>query len=479
LGTVQAAVDALATDPDVRLERVGDVLPVAVANAPLAPTRTVAVQLEGVRTIVYAEHPTAAALAAAMNAGDIRLVQASVPAGSETRLPDLGATYLVNGRDAGLARDYAGRNNPAPSVVLTLIPAPDSDGPTTRFQVRTGTAANTVRIQAGQELGGVFTQREDWDNLTMDPDDPGYLPDVLRGSALLRAVDAYTRSRSTTFPRETLVPAPFANGRMPQLAAFTDALDLLESEDAVDLVLGGLQGWKDAAFNGLAFQQAMLAHSITQADAARPRIALGSVSPGENLDVRGILDHARQVGNRRFVLVTPAGAEGAVAGLLGHLEYFQSPTFKTIAAPGVPLVRYSEAELNQLVGPQGNLCVVTERRGRGVLCVKGIATDGFQISVTRVADRCVREVNAIANKFIGELNNADARNALKQMIVATFTQMERDGALVPSVDGKSPAFVVDVYASQNDTAAGIVRVDIAVRPVRAIDYVYATIRVKN
>jgi hypothetical protein len=77
------------------------------------------------------------------------------------------------------------------------------------------------------------------------------------------------------------------------------------------------------------------------------------------------------------------------------------------------------------------------------------------------------------------LNNDDSRTALKQMIVAVFTQMERDGALVPSVDKTSPAFQVEVYASQNDVAAGNARIDIAVRPVRAIDYIYATIRVKN
>jgi phage tail sheath protein FI len=120
-----------------------------------------------------------------------------------------------------------------------------------------------------------------------------------------------------------------------------------------------------------------------------------------------------------------------------------------------------------------------QKRGRGTICLKGIATDGFQISVVRVADRAVREVKKIADRFIGELNNAESRNALKQMIVATFTQMERDGALVPSVDGSSPAFEVDVYASQNDVAAGNARIDIAVRPVRAIDYIYATIRVRN
>jgi hypothetical protein len=57
--------------------------------------------------------------------------------------------------------------------------------------------------------------------------------------------------------------------------------------------------------------------------------------------------------------------------------------------------------------------------------------------------------------------------------------MERDGALVPSTDGKDPAFKVEVYSTQADFANGIVRVDIAVRPVRAIDYIYARILVKN
>ena len=60
-----------------------------------------------------------------------------------------------------------------------------------------------------------------------------------------------------------------------------------------------------------------------------------------------------------------------------------------------------------------------------------------------------------------------------------FLQMERDGALVPSMDGKDPAFTVNVYSTQADFANGIVRIDIAVRPVRAIDYIYATILVKN
>lgn len=114
-----------------------------------------------------------------------------------------------------------------------------------------------------------------------------------------------------------------------------------------------------------------------------------------------------------------------------------------------------------------------------MIVLRGLDTTGDQISVTRVADACVREVKAIAENFIGELNTVDARTALRQQIVATFTRMERAGELVPSTDGTDPAFLVDVYSTQLDFAQGNVRIDIAVRPVRAIDFVYATIRVKN
>ena len=85
----------------------------------------------------------------------------------------------------------------------------------------------------------------------------------------------------------------------------------------------------------------------------------------------------------------------------------------------------------------------------------------------------------LLENFIGQLNSSDARAALKGQIVATFTRMERAGQLVPSTDGEDPAFVVDVYSTPQDFAQGIVRIDIAVRPVRAIDFIYASIRVKN
>jgi hypothetical protein len=90
----------------------------------------------------------------------------------------------------------------------------------------------------------------------------------------------------------------------------------------------------------------------------------------------------------------------------------------------------------------------------------------------------VRSAKNVSENFIGTLNTAGGRTALREKLTETFLGMVREESIVPSTDGKEPAFLVDVYSSQLDFAQGIVRVDIAVRPVRAMDYIYATINVQ-
>ena len=87
------------------------------------------------------------------------------------------------------------------------------------------------------------------------------------------------------------------------------------------------------------------------------------------------------------------------------------------------------------------MLAVTKRRGLGVIVVKGLLTSGRQINVQRTADKAVRDVKAIAQVYIGRLNDEGSRNALKQQISALLLQMAADGALVPSTDGTSPPFV--------------------------------------
>ncbi|TDE88875.1 hypothetical protein EXU48_21410 [Occultella glacieicola] len=317
------------------------------------------------------------------------------------------------------------------------------------------------------------------EHLTMDPDSARHLPAVLSAqSRFVRATARSSLAEGERLPRATSAPVAFTDGASPNLAAYRAAIDLLAEDPRIDLVLASFEPTlaTDAV---VSIHQALLAHAVVMTDAGAPRIAFGSVRPADAADLDAIRDHAAAVRNRRFVLVAPAGAAGVVAGLIGRMEPQESPTFKGAPLLGIAPARYRESELNRLLGPSTNLLVVQQRVGRGVVVLKGIDTSGDQISVTRVADRCIRETKATAENFIGRLNSADARTALKQQLVAVFTRMERAGALVPSTDGTDPAFIVDVYSTQADFAQGIVRVDIAVRPVRAIDYVYATIRVKN
>jgi hypothetical protein len=279
-------------------------------------------------------------------------------------------------------------------------------------------------------------------------------------------------------PAATATPIEFAGGESPSVQQYQDAIDRLADDPRIDLVIASVERGRATA-DVREIHQALAAHAVAMADNAAPRIALGSVTATEANNLDQIREHSALVRSRRFVLVSPPGAEGAVAGLVGRLNPQESPTFKPVPLFGVAPARYRESELNRLLGSTTNLLVVQERVGRGVVVLRGLDTSGDQISVTRVADIAIRETKAISENFIGQLNSAEARLALKQQIVATFTRMEREGALVPSTDGTDPAFLVDVYSTQLDFAQGIVRVDIAIRPVRSIDFIYATIRVKN
>ncbi len=333
--------------------------------------------------------------------------------------------------------------------------------------------------------------QEQYRDLTLDPDSNNYLPDVLlTQSRLIRVRPAKSASGQDAFPRGTLTPQEFTEGVSPNVDDYRAAIDRLTDDTRIDLILAAIEPLKPtelldktAAGNHekrvQQIHQALLSHAVAMADAGAPRIAFGSVTASEQSDLTKVRDHAALVRNRRFVLVSPAGAEGAVAGMVGRMDVQDSPTFKGVPLFGIAPAHYSESTLNRLLGPTVNLLVVQDRAGRGVVVLKGIDTTGDQISVTRVADNAIRETKAIAENFIGQLNSEDARVALKQQLISTFIRMERDGAIVPSTDGKDPAYVVDVYSTQQDFAQGIVRIDIAVRPVRSIDYIYATLRVKN
>ncbi len=284
------------------------------------------------------------------------------------------------------------------------------------------------------------------------------------GSSLVTAV-----SKSSEWPDEGELR--FTGGLDAAVADYEAGLDRLKNHADVDLVIAAVQQRSDAAL--AAVHSAVIAHCNLMSAACRGRLGFGRV-PADRPAAK-VGQWAVPLVSDRFVLVAPDGVLGAVAGMIGGLPYFHSPTFKPLVGLGaVPAIDIDDqAELLS-----ARIVPVAELAGHGLVVVRGLTTDGDQISVRRVADRAVRTARAIGELFIGRLNNADGRSALKAKLTEALLQMQKDGALVPSTDGKDPAFRVDVYASQADFGTGTVRVDIAVRPVRAIDFIVATILVQ-
>ena len=402
----------------------------------------------------------------AINLGSIYVIAADP--GFADVSPRVG-TYAFSDQDTQLNVP-----EPAPGTrnLLLLRPSADADP-----------AGLSVRIDAGQDGATevrVFQRglQEEYTDLVMDPDSDRYLPYVLANESRLVRFTPLSSRDQNRMPAATATPVAFTGGQSPTVQQYRDAIDRLSDDPRIDLVLASVEAGR-ATGEVRQIHQALVAHAVAMSDNAAPRIAFGSVTPAEQDDLDQIREHSALVRNRRFVLVAPPGAEGAVAGLVGRLDPRDSPTFKPVPLFDIQPARYRESELNRLLGSTTNLLAVQNRVGHGVVVLRGLDTSGDQISVTRVADIAIRETKAISENFIGQLNSAEARLALKQQIVATFTRMEREGSLVPSTDGKDPAFLVDVYSTQLDFAQGIVRVDIAIRPVRSIDFIYATIRVKN
>jgi hypothetical protein len=395
----------------------------------------------------------------------------AMDAGFADNLPTAG-TYSFDG--SGTPIDVLVKDGA--KVLFQFIPAEDVSPSGLKVVAELPVSpANTVKLKVfrGSAL------QEELSGLIMNPDSDTYLPFMLlTQSKFIRVRPKSSFAADKAMPVATNGPATFTDGTSPSTTDYANAIAKLADDTRIDLVCAAIESTRSDA-DVSTIHQALLSHAVSMSDNGAPRIAFGSITKAEALTLDKIKDHASAVRNRRFVLVTPPQAEGLVAGMVGRMDVQEAPTFKAIPLHGMQPSSYRESELNRLLGSTINACVVQERAGRGVIVLKGINTIGDQISVTRVADKAIRETKAISENYIGILNSEEARIALKQQLVATFMRMERDGAIVPSTDGKDPAFIVDVYSTQQDFALGIVRIDIAVRPVRSIDYIYATIRVKN
>jgi len=318
------------------------------------------------------------------------------------------------------------------------------------------------------------TDVETFRNLSMDPTAPRYVGTVVNLQSQIVTVTDIDKKKG---PKGSDDKATYqlAGGKDASRADYQAALEKLVNEPDVDMVLVSVQDVSNLPRLAQIYAD-LIAHCDRMSTRSQGRVAFAGV-PGatEALIRTNSAALVNSLVSDRIMLVAPFDTVGAVAGMVGSLDFFQSPTFKRLALGGVSPAIGVEAQQELL---KENVVPIVAQRGRGVIVVRGLTTDGDQVSVRRVADRAVRGVKTIGEQFIGRLNNELGRGALKQNLIGFLVQMEKDGAIVPSTDGKDPAFKVAVYSSQADFAQGIVRVDMAVRPVRAIDYIYATVLVQ-
>lgn len=320
-------------------------------------------------------------------------------------------------------------------------------------------------------------------NLTMDEGEPNNVATILQDHSSIAVVKADSMAKPEAL--KTSDQYVFTGGKDASATAYIKAVQKLINEPDVDMVLASIQDITtgadkkksdktNAAINATNIYSTIISHCNTLSEESKGRIGFGQIpvwaSPEEAVKM------VEGLNSDRFVLLAPCGVAGAVAGMIGGLNYFHSPTFKTLSGLGAYSSGLGVEEQRTLL--RAHVVPVVKERGRGIIVLRGLTTDGDQISVRRVADRAVRGVKMIGELFIGRLNTEDGRNSLKQKLVEFLMQMEKENAIVPSTDGTDPAFKINVYSSQADFAQGIVRIDMAVRPVRAIDFIYATVLVQ-
>jgi hypothetical protein len=230
---------------------------------------------------------------------------------------------------------------------------------------------------------------------------------------------------------------------------------------------------------------AVLAHLERTENDGRERIAFlgarGSGTPTAATDVEADAD---AISDDRVVLcapgiittdaasgatvtLPPAYMAAAVAGKLATLAPHISLTNKGL--PVTPDVRYSSALTQRLLGKR----VLLVRQKFGAQVLKGITTSPKpfdQISIRRTVDYAKAGVRAGSDPYIGRLNNARVRAALKATLDGFLSQMVLDEMLI--------SYELEVTATRAQEIRGIASVVMTLRPTFSIDFIRVTMNLE-
>ena len=254
----------------------------------------------------------------------------------------------------------------------------------------------------------------------------------------------------------------------------TDGLALLEDQPVNIVTVAGLGA--DVAGAPL------VAHVEGTENDARERIAVVGASASAQATV---LNDAAGLADDRIILVAPgqlvaepgvtalvplppSSTAALVTGRLASLAPHISLTNQTL--PIVALDQsYSTTVYKNLLLNR----VLLVRRRFGHQVVRGISTDPgafSQISVRRIVDFAKAGVRLGGNPYIGKLNNARVRAALKATLDGFLSQMVLDEMLV--------SYELEVSATRAQEIRGICVVTMTLRPTFSIDFIRVTMNLE-
>jgi hypothetical protein len=216
-------------------------------------------------------------------------------------------------------------------------------------------------------------------------------------------------------------------------------LDVLANERNINIVVVGGMDAKTAGGS-------VLSHLESTENDGRERIAVLGASSDDPAKIAS--DDLSKLGNARAVLVAPgivaddaarpgpnravklpaSYAAALVAGKLASLAPHISLTNKDVPADDLT-TDYTRADQKQLLLNR----VMVLQENLGIRCLKGITTDDGafrQISVRRIVDYAKAGVRAGSNPYIGRLNNARVRAALKATLDGFLAGMVFDEMLI-------------------------------------------------
>ncbi|MGE4560920.1 MAG: phage tail sheath C-terminal domain-containing protein [Desulfobulbus sp.] len=172
--------------------------------------------------------------------------------------------------------------------------------------------------------------------------------------------------------------------------------------------------------------------------------------------------------SKKEITYPPSYLAAVIAGKLSTLAPHVSMTNKEVSIKDLS-VQYNETVTKKLL----NKGVLLVRTKFGKQVVRAITSqDGpfKQISIRRVVDYAKAGVRKGADPYIGRLNNARVRAALKATLDGFLSQMLVDEMLV--------GYELDVSATRSQEINGIAAVTMTLKPTFSIDFIRVTMNLE-